>query len=180
MQSNHGRMEEKEFYKIVPLKMLRKTAGVIFDIIPIKEIPSIEALDRVIHQNGALSPGPIGTNQRPWYMHPHQKDHLLVLAGSRSIELYCLKTKQRAEFVITPFSIHVNNSLVSDSPVMLCWDTFVFHRIISDDKHGSSSINIASRSAEFDIRSNFNIYDLDQNSGQYTILREGHLDQPVE
>ena len=62
--------EVKGLYKIIPLKSFRKTPGVFFDIIPHELFPRIDGIDRVIHQGGAVSPGPIGDIERPWYMHP--------------------------------------------------------------------------------------------------------------
>jgi hypothetical protein len=59
---------------------------------------------------------------------------------------------------------------------MLVWSQGVFHRIQSGEK-GSASLNFAVRGKEFDIKTNFNIYDLDTNTGEYKVLREGHLDQ---
>ena len=53
----------------------------------------------------------------------------------------------------------------------------VFHRIKSGPE-GSKSLNFAVRYEGFDIRTNFNIYDLDVDSGEYSVAREGHKDQP--
>jgi hypothetical protein len=54
-------------------------------------IPKIDAIDRVIHEKSAISPGGINTVSRPWYMHPHQEDNLFVLYGKRNVELYTPK-----------------------------------------------------------------------------------------
>lgn len=170
--------EEKDFYKIISLKVLRQTPGVIFDIVPLNAIDSIDGIDRVIHQRAAISPGSVGSCKRPWYMHPHQQDHLLVLSGARHIELYCLKTKKLVTVTISPYAVSMDNVVVSESPAILSWSTYVFHRIISDEHSGSASINIASRFSGFDIRTNFNIFDLDTATGSYSVIREGHLDQP--
>jgi len=60
---------------------------------------------------------------------------------------------------------------------MLVWPCGVFHRIVSCPEQGSASVNFAVRYEGFNIRTNFNIYDLDTESGKYKVIREGHLDQ---
>src|SRR5512133_1501474 len=75
-------------YRIIPLTPFRRTPGVSFDFVPMAAIPRISAIDRVLHQGGAVSPGPVGEVAQPWYMHPHQDDNLLVLQGVRHVDLY--------------------------------------------------------------------------------------------
>jgi len=40
------------------------------------------------------------------------------------------------------------------------------------------SLNFATRTKEFDLDNNFNIYDLDKNTGKSKLLRKGIEDQP--
>jgi hypothetical protein len=60
---------------------------------------------------------------------------------------------------------------------MLVWPRYVFHRVVSDPTHGSASVNLATHYPGFDVRTNFSIYDLNIATGEYRVLREGHLDQ---
>jgi len=53
----------------------------------------------------------------------------------------------------------------------------VFHRIKSDEKLGSASLNVAVRDEGFDVATNFSIYELDSANGSFKVLREGWLDQ---
>ena len=59
-------------YRIIPLRMLRRTPGVHFDEMVPSDIPKIDGIDRVIHGPNSISPGPIQNDQisvkRPWYM----------------------------------------------------------------------------------------------------------------
>ena len=80
--------EVKDFYRIIPLQMLRRTPGVFFDNVPMACLPRINAIDRVLHEKSAVSPGPVGEVARPWYMHPHQEDNLIVLYGTRQVDIY--------------------------------------------------------------------------------------------
>jgi hypothetical protein len=57
--------------------------------------------------------------------------------------------------------------------------SFDFHRIRSDEESGSASINFAVRYEGFDVRTNFNVYDLDPVGGKYRMIRAGYLDQPT-
>jgi hypothetical protein len=55
----------------------------------------------------------------------------------------------------------------------------VFHLITSDPIEGSASVNLATHYEGFDIETNFSIYDLDVDTGEYKVIRKGSLDQPA-
>lgn len=166
------------FYKVLALHPFRKTSGVSFDILPPNLVPKIDAVDRVIHKNKAVSPGPVGDVKEPWYMHPHQDDNLIVLKGVRYVDIY-IKSHGRIEsFVVTPERIEQNGQILFDGPAMLVWPRAVFHRVKSGE-NGSASINLATHYEGIDMRTNFNIYDLDTETGKFSVIREGHLDQSV-
>jgi hypothetical protein len=165
-------------YKIIPLQVLRRTPGVLFDEIPVVPLNRIDAIDRVLHAKGADSPGPVGEIERPWYMHTHQDDHLLVLHGVRTVELYTPAHGRIESFEVSPEDLRGGDQVVCAGPVVLAWPVGVFHRIHSSDDLGSASLNFATHYEGFDIRTNFSIYDLDLQTGRYRVIREGHLDQP--
>jgi len=87
-------------YRIIPLRILRRTRGVKFDEMVPSDIPRISGIDRVIHGPNSISPGPIEDCtppvKRPWYMHPGQDDNLLVLQGTRYIDIFDPKTLTKA------------------------------------------------------------------------------------
>ena len=168
--------EVKGFYKIIKLKEFRRTPGVDFDILPNSLIPDIHAIDRVIHKSAAVSPGAIGDVKRPWYMHPHQADNLMVLYGTRHVDIYSLEHKVMKSFTVTPNKVVSDGNVICDEGAVLVWATNVFHRIISGEE-GSASLNLAEHTEGFDIKTNFNIYDLNIDTGEYKVIREGHLDQ---
>jgi predicted dehydrogenase len=163
-------------YKIIPLIKFRRTKGVAFDLLPIEFIPKIDGIDRVIHDFEAISPGKTAGIERPWYMHPAQADNLIVLHGIRYVDIYTKEHGKIESFEVSANMVKHNGEIVYQGPVMLVWSEGVFHRIQSGEK-GSASLNFAVRGKEFDIETNFNIYDLDTNTGEYKVLREGHLDQ---
>lgn len=164
------------FYKIIELKAFRRTEGVSFDIVPMEMLPLVSGIDRVVHKSDALSPGSVGDVERPWYMHPYQEDNLLVLHGSRAVEIFTMKYGRVESFVVEPERITMNGKVVYEGPAMLVWPTGVFHRIVSG-KEGSASLNFAARLPGFDVRTNFNVYDLDPVNKKSRLLRSGHLDQ---
>jgi hypothetical protein len=166
-------------YRIIPLRVLRKTPGVSFDLVPTEALPHIDGLDRVLHDGSAVSPGAVGEVARPWYMHPHQEDNLIVLHGTRFVDIYTKEHGQIESFDVAPQQIRHGGKVVYDGAAMLVWPRNVFHRIRSHEKTGSASLNFAVRYEGFDIDTNFNIYDLDTASGEYRMLRAGYLDQPT-
>lgn len=161
----------KEMYRLLPLRILRQTTDIKFDEIPQCDIPDI---DRVIHGPNGISPYLVKSVKRPWYMHTHQDYNLLVLQGTRYVDIYCPKNKTKSSFIVTPNKVYKNNKLYFNAPAMLVWPSGIFHRIIS----GSISVNFATRHKGFDIKNNFNIYDLDIDSGEYKLIRNGYEDQP--
>jgi len=171
--------EIEGLYKIIPLKVLRRTPGVNFDCLDKKELPHVDAFDRVIHTIGAVSPGPVGEVNRPWYMHPHQADNLMVLHGERHVEIYTKKFGRVLKVDVTPDRIVIDGELAYDGAAMLVWPCYVFHRIRSCEVKGSASVNFAVHTEGFDLKTNFNIYDLNTETGEYRVVRAGHLDQPI-
>jgi hypothetical protein len=167
--------EVADFYRIIPLVPVRRTPGVFFDHPPLQAIPRIDAVDRVIHGHSAVSPGPVGEVDRPWYMHPFQDDNLIVLHGTRYVDIYT-RAQGMQSFAVTPDQILQDGEVIYDGPSMLVWPRRVFHRIASGET-GSASINFAAHYAGFDMRTNFNIYDLDVETGRFQMIREGFQDQ---
>ncbi|MCP4482259.1 MAG: hypothetical protein GY817_05695 [bacterium] len=168
--------EVDNLYKIILLKPFRKTTGVSFDIIPIEQIPKIDGIDRICHVKGAQSPRAVDSYTHPWYKHKYQEDYLLVLQGIRYTDIYTPAHGKIESFEITPDYIKKNNKIICDASAMLVWPCNVFHRIRTDDE-GSLSINLAARHERFSIQHNFDIYDLDVETGKYRVIREGYLDQ---
>lgn len=168
--------EIKGLFRIVDLVKLRRTEGVLFDKIPEEFLVNLGGIDRVIHHSNAISPGSIGGVERPWYMHTDQSDNLVVLSGERHIDLYSKEHGKVEHFVVTKDQIWHNDTLLCDYPAVLTWPPYVFHRVESKEQ-GSSSMNFAQRTASFDIKDNFNIYDLNTETGEYHVVRDGFKDQ---
>ena len=165
-------------YRIVPLLPLRRTERVVFDALPMDAFPRADAFDRVLHEPGAVSPGSVGEVARPWYMHPYQDDNLIVVHGAREVDVYSIAHGKVEQFVVTPHRVERNGKVVFDGPAMLVWPHHVFHRIKSSDTEGSAALNFAVHYDGFDIRTNFSIYDLNVETGEYRVIRQGHKDQP--
>jgi len=163
-------------YGIIPLKVFRKTQKVTFDFVPIERLGRIDAMDRVLHESNAISPGAVGEIERPWYMHPHQDDNLIVLYGRRDVDIYKRSHGRIERFTVTPHEIIKDGKVIFSGGAMLVWPRGVFHRIKSAES-GSASLNLAVHYDGFDIRTNFNIYDLDTETGDFRTIREGYLDQ---
>lgn len=168
--------EVKDLYQIIELTPFRKTEGVMFDLFPLDALPKIDSIDRVLHEKDAVSPGPTMGVANPWYMHPDQADNLIVLYGKREVEIYTKEHGRVEHFTVLPDKIYKNDKLIFEGGAVLVWPRHVFHRIKSGTL-GSASINFAVHYEGFDIKTNFNIYDLNTETGQYTLLREGYKDQ---
>jgi len=164
-------------YTILQLYRLRETPGVSFDVLTPDLVPRADAIDRVIHQAGALSPGSVGEIERPWYMHPHQDDHLMVLAGKRYVDLFSPIVGRVISFEVEPDCVTREGKVLCETACMLVWPHHVFHRIRSDEAMGSRSVNLATHHPGFDIRANFNVHELDVKTGEHHVIRKGSKDQ---
>jgi hypothetical protein len=171
--------EEAGLYSIIPLNIFRRTPGVFFDNVPTEAIPSIGAIDRVIHVSKAASPGPVGDVKRPWYMHPHQDDNLIFFNDTATTEIYTKKHGKIEQFMVTPDLIKHSEEIIFEGPAMLCWPRTVFHRVQSFEE-GSAAVNFAVHHEGIDIRTNFNIYDVNIEAGTFRVIREAYLDQPIK
>lgn len=163
-----------EIYKIIPAEEFRNTKDVQFHTLPMLE--NLKGLDLVRHQADAISPGSVGDTEKPWYMHPNQIDNLIVFHGIRHVELYREDLGEIVRLDVTPDTIVKNGEVLYEGPAMLSWPTDTFHRITSGSD-GSYSLNFAVREDDFDIKTNFNIFKLDTDTGQYEVVREGFKDQ---
>ena len=68
-----------------------------------------------------------------------------------------LKQTNQILLLLVPIKYTKNDKLYYDGPAMIVWPSGVYHRIISGNE-GSISINFATRTKEFDLENNFNIY----------------------
>ena len=170
--------EIKGLYRIIPLTPLRHTPGVCFDVLPGSVVQELNAIDRVIHEGGAVSPGPVGDVERPWYMHPHQDDNLIVLHGTRYVDIYTPSHGTVESFVIKPNRVEKGGCILHERACLLVWPRHVFHRIRSCEIEGSASLNFAVHHDGFNVKTNFNVYSLDTQTGKYDVIRQGHRDQP--
>jgi len=170
--------EQPGLYQILELKLFRKTPGVTFDLFPMDAVPQIGSIDRVLHDHNAVSPGPVGEVEKPWYMHTAQRDNLIVLFGQRDVDIYTPEHGKIEHFSITPDKLYHNGELVFEGGAVLVWPENVFHRIVSGEG-GSASINLAVHTEGFDIKTNFSIYDVNLETGEYRVIREGHQDQLI-
>lgn len=168
--------EVEGLYRIIAFKAFRKTKGVIFDIIPLDDLGTVSALDRVLHEHNAISPEAVGDVERPWYMHPYQDDNLVVLYGRRYIDIYTPEHGIVEHFTVTPEAVYKNDQLIYSGGAMLVWPKNVFHRIVSGEE-GSASINFANHYEGFNIDTNFNIYELNTVTGDYQVLKKGRDNQ---
>lgn len=160
---------------IIPLEPLRHTPCVDFESIP--ELPGgLSAITQVRHCKGACSPSIEGCTDNLWYMHTDQADNLLVIEGERIVHLYNPQEKKKHILKISSTEVRLDEKVIHNGPAIVGWPEKIFHQVHSP--RGSMSMNFAQRKKQFDIKTNFNIYVLNEETAQYQVAREGHLDQP--
>ncbi|MBN1893291.1 hypothetical protein JW906_02305 [bacterium] len=161
-----------------PLPILKRAPGVVFDPFLILSMKSITAVYRMIHERGAVSPIPVGPVSMSWTLHQKEEDHPRVLHGSRHAEGDTPDHGRIVSFDVSPDRLFKNGYPCHEGPAMLMWPGKVFHRIHTHPVYGSASLNFAARYPGFDIKTHFNICDLNAETVSFKVIREGRLDQP--
>jgi hypothetical protein len=173
-----------KYYEIIEIKNFRHTEKVDFYTLPF--FKEATAVDLVVHEPYANSPGKAQDIERPWYCHRHQVDNLLVIKGNRIVDLYYPEYGSIETFNVGHDSISklaldnygkiIREDIVSKGLAIFKWKEGVYHRVRSGEE-GSISINLAIHLPELDMETNFNIYDLNIDTSEPTLLREGFKDQ---
>ena len=66
-------------------------------------------------------------------MHKGQDDNLMVLQGTRYVDIYCTKQKQKPLSSLLQIE-YKNDKLYYDGSAMVVWPAGIFHRIISGEE----------------------------------------------
>tara|TARA_Y100000389_G_scaffold194699_1_gene225065 strand:- start:2827 stop:3345 length:519 start_codon:yes stop_codon:yes gene_type:complete len=141
-------------FRLLQLGSLKRLTNYKVDNVIHQDIAKITGIYRETHGSNVMSP--IGTEyvfkefhmnctdndegSKCWYANDFERNNLMVLSGSRTIELYCYVRKTREILTINEDNIYRNGKLYYGSPAMISWDGSIYHRTISGFK-GCVSIN---------------------------------------
>lgn len=138
-------------FKLIPLGQLFRNSSHRVDNVMIHDALKISGIYREIH--GANSVSPIGTEHHfkilnspaaSWYANIYEKNNLLVLNGSRDLDLWCMKKDKMINFKLTEDKIYRNGKLYYGSPALISWGGDIFHKTKSGSE-GSISINFTEK-----------------------------------
>lgn len=130
-------------FELVSYQQFRNTPGVQFFNITVDQS---NARDLVRHDGPATSPNNSSTGHWQFYLHPHQEDNLLALAGGRTFYLVNFLWEH-------PFHIV---RLEADGDILRI-PPGTFHRSVSDPD-GSVVLNQAVRDAHAAVEREFRVY----------------------
>lgn len=140
-------------FELISYKKFRDTPSVrFFDI----TIGSSNARDLVVHQGPAVSPNDANGGFWQFYLHPHQEDNLLALAGGRTF--YLVNLSWQVPYHMVRLDSHGDILRIPPG---------TFHRSVSD-LHGSTVLNQAVRAETTTLEREFRVY----NSGDIPRLLE--------
>ncbi|WP_218079887.1 redox protein [Anthocerotibacter panamensis] len=130
-------------FQLLSYKKFRDTPGVsFFDI----TIPDSNVRDLVRHAGPAVSPPDSADGYWQFYLHPHQEDNLLALAGGRTFYLVNFSWN---------YPYHIVNLEANGEILQIPEGTF--HRSVSNPE-GSLVLNQAVRHPGADVKSEFRVY----------------------
>ena len=140
-------------FTLIPLKNVQRASSFRIDNLIVQNGMNITGLFREIH--GAHSKSSIGSenitkkmfkiqykkNEEVWYQNRFEKNNLMVLNGSRKLDLYCPRTYKKENIIINEDNIYRNGKLYYGSPAIISWSGDLFHKTESGE-NGSFSLNI--------------------------------------
>jgi hypothetical protein len=130
-------------FKLIQYHKFRDTPSVrFFDI----TIDTSNARDLVVHQGPAVSPNDTNNGFWQFYLHPHQEDNLLALAGGRTFYLVNLN-----------WAVPYHMVRLDSQGDILRIPPGTFHRSVSD-LHGSTVLNQAVRATTTTLEREFRVY----------------------
>lgn len=130
-------------FELISYQQFRNTPGVQFFDITVNQS---NARDLVRHEGPAVSPNNAATGHWQFYLHPHQEDNLLALAGGRTFFLVNLAWEHPFHIV----RLEANGDILRIPPG-------TFHRSISDP-NGSVVLNQAVRDTQAVVEREFRVY----------------------
>eukprot|EP00727_Mastigamoeba_balamuthi_P005794 m51a1_g1834 hypothetical protein (187) ;mRNA; r:548515-549305 len=171
------KLEEAGFWKVIPLqRFLNKDKTTTFSGLPMAEFPRIDGVDHMLVAPNAKSPGSVGAVDG-WYLHKYQQDNLLVMRGTHVAFLRRADRPGVVEtFVVGPDFIERNGVRLLDGPCVLRWEPETYHQVHSGPE-GSASLNFAVRCEGFDLKHEFDIWDVHGDGSDGVVVRQSHEDQ---
>ena len=147
-------------FRLLPLGSLKRLTNYKVDNVLQQDIPKITGMYRETHGPNVMTP--IGTEDvfrefhdmngvdnvagsKCWYANDFERNNLMVLNGSRTIELYCYNRNRREVLTVNEDNIYRNGKLYYGSPAIISWNGSIYHRTISGFK-GCVSINFTQNS----------------------------------
>ena len=140
-------------FKLIPLKNVQRASSFRIDNLIVQNGMNITGIFREIH--GPKTKSSIGSenitkkmfniqhnkNEEAWYQNRFEKNNLMVLNGSRNVDLYCPRTDKKENLIINEDNIYRNGKLYYGCPAIISWSGDLFHKTESSE-NGSFSLNI--------------------------------------
>lgn len=140
-------------FTLIPLKNIKRCSSFKIDNLVVENGSNITGIFREIH--GPKTKSSIGSENKIkkmfkikyncqeeiWYQNRFEKNNLMVLNGSRYLDLYCQRTYKKENLIIHEDNIYRNGKLYYGSPAIISWSGDLFHKTESGE-NGSFSLNI--------------------------------------
>tara|TARA_Y100000389_G_scaffold204586_1_gene258165 strand:+ start:4464 stop:4985 length:522 start_codon:yes stop_codon:yes gene_type:complete len=140
-------------FTLIPLKNVQRASSFRIDNLIVQNGMNITGIFREIH--GPKTKSSIGSEnitkkmfktkpngeQEIWYQNQFEKNNLMVLNGSRNVDLYCPRTYKKENLIIHEDNIYRNGKLYYGSPAIISWSGDLFHKT-EIGENGSFSLNI--------------------------------------
>ncbi|MDA9216362.1 hypothetical protein N9O88_00895 [bacterium] len=140
-------------FTIIPLKNVQRASSFRIDNLIVQNGMNITGIFREIH--GPKTKSSIGSEnitkkrfktkpnseEEIWYQNRFEKNNLMVLNGSRNVDLYCPRTYKKENLIIHEDNIYRNGKLYYGSPAIISWSGDLFHKT-EIGENGSFSLNI--------------------------------------
>jgi hypothetical protein len=140
-------------FTLIPLKNVQRASSFRIDNLIVGNGKNITGIFREIH--GPKAKSSVGSenittkmfriqynkNEEVLFQNRFEKNNLMVLNGSRNLELYCPRTYRKENLIINEDNIYKNGKLYYGCPAIISWSGDIFHKTESGE-NGSFSLNI--------------------------------------
>ena len=118
-------------FRLIPLRSVTRTSRMRIDEVAPFDYFNYDAVQRVIQAPDTNVPSPSAS--RSWEMSHENANSVMVAHGELRLDLYCLNSRQREDFIITPENVYKNGRIYYGSPAMIHWRAGTYYKTHSGE-----------------------------------------------
>jgi hypothetical protein len=140
-------------YKLIPFSCLRAADEKVWSLLFKQRTHETRDLVLQLSHQQSFTPSPSLDNglaqttvktsvpNRPWAIHRDKINHMVILHGSRDVEIYCPQSLKREFLTLTLSNVYKHGTMIHNQPCLLQIYPNMYYRLLSGP-YGCTSVNI--------------------------------------